>query len=624
MRTNYSIHGVLLVLLVSASTSFAAPSYKVRGVSTAKAHGRVGRVARESPEQPAATDEDEVAVVTGTAARSYPAPGKYTDNGNESRSGKDACVDGESRSGQSSVKGDGRRLVKSKGTTGQSKSGQGRSGSGSAKKCSSKSHSGVPSRTYPPPDVIAKSTQMASDSDSRSASGCSGSRSGSSSKKSKRTRNLKGKSKSKDSSGRSGDECFDFEDGQAVTDGKDKSQDKVATDSPPDRDYPPPPEIVEPVEGRPDSAEQMADDGEGDAVEGDAVEEDAVAVESALMEFDCNDIARGQGPTSDDLEVNSYSISVDLQLGSNTTTEEVETIYTDIQSYLQSEIAPSMAGCNAETGGVSSGNIVNVDFGMPAKSTEPCSLRPDELVEAGACHRTVVTADIYHVEELSSEEHVHIRSTLQDAITGLDVRVEGIEAIHNGNVAAAVALKGSMMAVQEAGQDKKTIGFSIGMAGVVLLSLIAMKVILGRKQRSGKEDHYSMEDDDTFVYPSEAELLGPEFDLALEEQGNANANSYGGEADGNAYYDVKEPAKFHKKESSSVRATNGPVNFDSTICHDLERLLFFTDLDGELKHNDHRGETDSVRTPISDCSSSRQQSFDMRRVATPDHGNRCC
>jgi hypothetical protein len=52
------------------------------------------------------------------------------------------------------------------------------------------------------------------------------------------------------------------------------------------------------------------------------------------------------------------------------------------------------------------------------------------------------------------------------------------------------------------------------------------------------------------------------------------------------FTDVKESAKVPKKESSNVQVTTGPINSDPTICHDWERTLFFTDLDGERINSD--------------------------------------
>lgn len=116
----------------------------------------------------------------------------------------------------------------------------------------------------------------------------------------------------------------------------------------------------------------------------------------------------------------------------------------------------------------------------------------------------------------------------------------------------------------------KKIGFSIGMLGVVLVSLAALKVAMTRKRKArfAKELYADMSDDEpddtTFVYPTEDELLGPEFGDDLEFEENQKLAAKRGTDDPKSSAFILEDLQddgFSVETGNSSASSRHPISF---------------------------------------------------------------
>lgn len=150
--------------------------------------------------------------------------------------------------------------------------------------------------------------------------------------------------------------------------------------------------------------------------------------------------------------------------------------------------------------------------------------------EDNGCYHIVVVVDVYLTPDAEKQDTDMAKVALQNAIS--KANMDTILGIANSDVTRkfSTTTTSAFMATDTNSGEK--IGFSMGMFGIILISLAALKVAFSRKQRAkarkakalaGMSDeslHYNheLEDDSTFVYPTEDELLGPEFgDLAFDE-----------------------------------------------------------------------------------------------------------
>ena len=183
----------------------------------------------------------------------------------------------------------------------------------------------------------------------------------------------------------------------------------------------------------------------------------------------------------------------------------------------------------------------------------------------------------------------------------------------------------AMATAEGSGSSTKTdkrVGFTMGMLGLVLVSLVAIVVGVRRKksreQQRSKAFYADMDDDeggtvigdnasdaDTFVYPTEEELVGPEFgDLEFTEEG------------------------YHNNQVTSTM-----------VLGDSSRKYSYSRRDDDVQNKQHRGidsnfilddlqgDSFSVRTPVSrnTCAMSRQSfnSVSTRNLQKKTK-NTCC
>ena len=242
-------------------------------------------------------------------------------------------------------------------------------------------------------------------------------------------------------------------------------------------------------------------------------ETEVEATDRTELSVACTDIARGLGSGVSTDPAKQYAISADMQVA---TSDEypISAFYSDLQSYLQSQVALDLAGCSGPEG-YAQGNITKVVFGPPTQSAGDCSATSDDHT----CYPTTIVVNVHHSGDLSEEESQQIESTLISSIEG--AQVNGLGGVSNVRLTPANALQASAsLATSETTGGNKAVGVSMGMLGVILVSLAAMVAFRRRQRALYGKDKYADMDDRTFAMPNESELLGSECDLDLDEANN--------------------------------------------------------------------------------------------------------
>ena len=184
--------------------------------------------------------------------------------------------------------------------------------------------------------------------------------------------------------------------------------------------------------------------------------------------------------------------------------------------------------------------------------------------EEGTCHHVLAPVTIYHSSEATDEDIVAAQERLEEAMNA--VNMEDLQGVANGQVSQAGTFTASRASLySDNNSSGKKVGFSmVGMLGIILVSLVAIKLAFNRKKRRARatKDFFSDDtendgftDDGTFVYPTEDELLGPEVcdedELSYgEEYGKGSAFILEDLQDGlsydGSYASSRVPVRFHR------------------------------------------------------------------------------
>ncbi|CAB9503555.1 expressed unknown protein [Seminavis robusta] len=155
------------------------------------------------------------------------------------------------------------------------------------------------------------------------------------------------------------------------------------------------------------------------------------------------------------------------------------------------------------------------------------------------CIPVSVAVNVYHYTVL--DDHEAIKDDLQRAILGADMpELQGVtpgpvqvDSESNGSTTQIAAARAAVVTDDP---NNKAIGFSMGVLGLVLVSLVILKVAFSRKRRTQRvkkmyanfDDGRTDFDDESFVHPTEEELVGPEVgDWQLDEANNRHSKRSG-------------------------------------------------------------------------------------------------
>lgn len=196
-----------------------------------------------------------------------------------------------------------------------------------------------------------------------------------------------------------------------------------------------------------------------------------------------------------------------------------------------------------------------------------------------------------------------------------------------GDAPTITAIESSMVSAGDNNNTGKRVGFTMGMLGLVLISMIA--VIVGVRRKNAREDgvekfyasdmggddtddddadrRTTVSDDESFVYPSEDDLVGPEFD-------NVSQYGHGDLALIQSTNIAGDPRASYSVYGSSASTGGGSRQQQQREAAGAGTSFILEDLQG--------GDTLSVATPASRGTQRSSQSVSTRNIQSKN--NTCC